>query len=311
MAGNKVIPISETKEKATFNYEMCFSNDTIQRTGELLEGFEKPLISRNDTQITHRVLNWWVKEKVISDNVLETKKFTFAEFVWIKIVEQLRDLSIGLNITKAFKDQFLKPIKLKGIITKEKKVESFLKTVKLNKEQKKQLLAILNNNIKDKEHTLTILHLLITDYFIKRRSISLGIFSDGSFIIIDKSKEGLVNEEYDKQLLFGNYITVSLSEILKEFLLSEIAGNILKHILLPFVAENKAIETINSENYKSITLYFRNKKNSPIEIKAGSEAKEKLIDRLFYNEQNEINEVEVTDKKGNTIKYNSTPTLIL
>lgn len=310
MTGNKTLPILETKEQATYNYEVYFGNEVLKNAGELLEGFERPLLSRNDTQITHRVLNWWVKEKVISDNVLETKKFTFVEFVWIKIVEQLRNLSIGLNVTKSFKDQFLKSIKVKGIITKEKKVESFLKTVKLNKEQKKQLLALLNSNI-EKEHTLTILHLLITDYFIKRRSISLGIFSDGSFIIIDKNKEGLANAENNKQLHFSTYITVSLSEILKEFLLSPIAGNILKHILLPFVAENKAIETINSGNYKNITLYFKNKKNSPIQIKAGDEAKEKLMERLFYNDQNEISEIEVIDKKGNTIKYNSTPTLIL
>ncbi len=283
--------------------DVYFGQQTLERSMELYDKINLPCIKRLQTGITGRVLNWWFKEHLIESKESKVRRFTFTEFVWIRIIEQLRIVGCSFQIIKAFRQYLLAPIEAKGVLDNLKKFRHLIDDLKLTPKQREQLLGYMEAKEPAQEREIHILHLLIMEAIIKRLPLSIAIFTNGSYVIIDKSKEHLYTDSDREKLAYEPYAVVSIAMILREFLVSDLSGFVLPTTQLLSYPENKLFEVIHSGDYESITIHFKDKKPKSLELKKSEDIKRKIVDILA---KGEFGEIVVKKHKGVIAKIENT-----
>ncbi|MGZ4100235.1 MAG: hypothetical protein ACXVNM_15215 [Bacteroidia bacterium] len=292
-----------------FELNEFFGQRSIEKAAELFDRMQLPLIKGTRTGINLRNLNNWVTVLDPRDNS-SNKVYSFTEFVWYKIVEQLREAGLSLPIIASFKKELLAPISGKAFVRKFQTPEKYFSELKLTRMEKKHLLQFLSGESDrvSKENSFNMLYVMIVECIIQKLPLALAVFLDGSFLLIDSSKKHLFTESDKKRLMFDTHIFVSLAKILNTFLLSELAGDIIPKIGLLSPAESKLIELVHNGEYESITINFKDKKIKSLELKKKENPKEQLIDIL---NSGEFNELIVKKRKGEIVKIDNTVKITL
>ncbi|MGZ4100092.1 MAG: hypothetical protein ACXVNM_14495 [Bacteroidia bacterium] len=287
-----------------FDLNEFFGQGSIEKAAELFDRMQLPLIRGTQTGINVRNLNNWVTVLDPRDNS-RNKVYSFAELIWYKIVEQLREAGLSLTIIASFKKELLAPIDSKAFVKKFQTPEKYFSELNLTYREKKHLLEFLagESNRVTKDSAFSMLYVMIVECVIQKLPLALAVFLDGSFLIIDSSKEHLFTESDKKRLMFDTHVFVSLTKILNTFLLSELAGDIIPKIGLLSPAESKLIELVHNGEYESITINFKDKKIKSLELKKKENPKEQLIDIL---NSGEFNELIVKKRKGEIVKIDNT-----
>lgn len=273
-----------------------FGKETLEKTVELLEYINLPLFKRNQTEISHRFLNWWTSENVLDKNIQEAGRFTFTEYIWIKVVEQLRAFNLPLPFIATLKTKLFEPIKLKGFISKADQVKNYIHELGISETEKKKLIDFVVNENKSVADTgVSLFQLIILESILKRKSISVAVFQNCEFLILDKTKESLYTENDLNLLETGTYIKVSVSKLLSEFLRSDLAFSVMAKIQLLTYPENKLYECIHTGDYESIHIHFKDKKIKSLDLKKAVDTKQKIINILS---EGEFAEITVRKNKG-------------
>jgi hypothetical protein len=300
MSNQKTIPTDKSTDPE-FSLNGYFGKDVFEKAGELFEYLNKPVFKHNKTGVSHRNLNWWISEKVLEKKIDEINRFTFTEFVWIKMAEQMRLFNIPLPYLANLKGKLFETIKLKGLQTKKEQAKEYIEKLELKAKEKEKLLSLLNPEINtDKQNDgVNILQLLIIECILNRKPLSLAFFANGSYLIIDKSKEHLYSVN-DLNLLSGlHYVNISISKILSEFLRSDLAFVVLPKIRLLTYPENKLYEVLGSGDYESIAVHFKDGDMESLDIKKNAAAQKKMIDILS---EGSFAEIVVKKNKGVVVK---------
>lgn len=289
MNKRKAIPDLK-KNRVEFSLNEFFGKDVFEKSAELLEYVNLPLFKRNETGVSQRNLNWWTSEEALRMEAKEAKRFSFVEFVWVRIVEQLRSFSVPLPLISSYKQNLLDTIKTKGLPDQKEKLKSYLSGLDIPSEQKKKLLETVDTDLSKKgtDTGLTLLHLVIMNSVLKRKPVSLAFFADGNVLLIDKEIEHLQSERNKGLLENGNYVRVSVSDILAKFLKSDLGFKAVPELRLLTLAENKLYEAVKTGEYESITVNFKDKKIKSLELKKNASVQKKIIDVLNENRFSEI-----------------------
>lgn len=259
-----------------------FSRRTFERTAELYENLHLPIINGIDTGMNLRNLNNWVS--VLDENrSSKRKRYNFTEFVWYKIVEQLREVGLSLQIIAELKENLFNPIQLNDVVDKLQQAKAYIKDLQVSKEQKQELLKLVASPETKhlSEKTFNMLQFLIVECLINKVPLSLAVFLDGTFIIVGKTKEHLYNEEQKNKLESETHTIVSISNILTTFLKSEIAGVVVSELGLLSFGENRLFELFSSGDFISIEVQFKDKKIKNLELsKKNSDLQKRIVDIL-------------------------------
>lgn len=282
-----------------------FDLATIEKTVQLFEKLERPIMGGVFTGIDLRNLNHWVKVLNENPNKVWGKKFTFVEFIWIKIVEQLRDMNVGFDFIRSFKAELFKPIKVTGVLTSIQHAKNYIDNLDLDKEAKKALLQFINaSDTKTiNEITLTVLHLSIVDCILNKWPVSFAIFKNGSYQMLYESKSHLYTAIEKEKLLHDNYIAISVSTILKDFFLSDLSNLVVPKLELLSYAENKFYEVMSSGDYVNVIVTFKDKKRKPMKLVKNLVLKERLIEIL---DEKEYEVITIKKAKGVIAKIENT-----
>lgn len=294
-----------TPENLPFTLDEYFGQEVLQKAVELYEQIQRPLIGGVQTGMNLRNLNNWVN-MLDKKTVDSRKKYSFSEYIWYKVVEQLREAGLNLGTIATFKANLLEPIKVKGVLSKMQQAKSYIHDLKLPKEQKEQLLQfILTPQTKEISDTITftLLDIIIMESILKKLPLSIAVFTNGDYIILDKSKEHLYSEEENNRLLFDTHIRLSVSKIIKEFLSSDLSGFVVPELGLLSYAENKLYEVIHSGEYETIVIHFKDKKMKSMELKKSEDIKKRIVDIL---DKGEFGEIVVKKHKGIVTKIENT-----
>lgn len=297
--------IKTTKEQP-FNVNEFFGQDSIEKASELFKQLQTTFLNGKDLDIDLRLLGHWVKILYSEKESSGRTKYSFTDYVFLKIVEQLRNTGLSFPILTVFKSNILEEIKLKGLVTKIQQAKSYIEDLKISKEQKDELRKLLAspdaNNLND-ETAFTMLHIIIMECLLKKQPLSLAVFLDGTYIILDRSKEHLYSEDDKNRLLFDTYSVISVSTILKKFLYSDLSGFVIPQIGLLSYSENKLFEVVHSGEYDSILIHFKDKKIKSMELKKSEDIKQRIIDIL---EKDTFGEIVVKKHKGVVTKIENT-----
>lgn len=287
-----------------------FTGSTMDITVKLFDKLEMPLIKAIQMGITQRNLSHWVK--VLEENTTgnNQKKYSFIEFVWLKLVEQLRALNISFDTIKAFKANLHKPIKANGIYSTYDEKVKYINTLGLNRKKANELLKVLDisQNSKAGNTVITHLHLSVIDNLINKEPLTFAVFSDGSYIINCRTKNISHTQLEIYKMDNEPFIVVSLNMILHDFIYSDLSGLVIPAIGLLSYGENKLFEILYNGYYVTLTINFSDKKIKPIEFKKSEKTKQQVLDVIS---KNQFNEILVKQPTGTIIKIDRTIKVVL
>src|SRR4051812_8400688 len=97
----------------SFKLENFVDTRSLDKLADLYELITDKRLRVKDTGINYRVINHWDNKGLIrfGRNSKEgDRKFSFADFIWIKVVNELRSFGVQLPIIKKLADDVYAPI---------------------------------------------------------------------------------------------------------------------------------------------------------------------------------------------------------
>lgn len=209
------------------------------------------------------------------------RNFNFIDFIWIKTVEELRELGVSTKLIKAVKKKLFEPLDLRGYVDSMKaNPELFENQIKSFSEQERKKARDYFAQVEKKpiNKKISLFFGVLNKAIQLTEPIKLEIFKDGS-IIIHKSNT-LDSEEEVLRVVDEIHISLSITSILKNFLTgySVQSIQILTDLKILQPHEINLLELINSGEYDSIKVIFKDSKMNSLELSKTQDAKAKLMD---------------------------------
>lgn len=168
----------------------------------LCDGIYKPILKVNDLGISYRTINNWEANDIMlseRSNNRDWHKFSFVDYVWLNLVQELRHLGFPLSKIKMLKE-FL------NVIIDEEALYSIERR---------------ESRVHSKSIHLSRLVLLLADIIFNKNHIALLCNKEGGFYIYNDQhvKEGRSGVDLS-QFQFNNFISISLTDVIIKFLLN-------------------------------------------------------------------------------------------
>ena len=283
-----------------FPLDPFFDTNSIDKAMQLREEMSSPRFFVKDTGLKYRVINHWDAEGLIhcSRNVEGgDRKFNFADYVWIKVVEELRSFGVPIPTIKTITDEVYEQLPMKEIYDGLADNLSLLGDAEYP--DKEGFIAFLKNkeykNADFSDFYFPFLHLFLSNTITGREALSIIVFKDGEWFPFIPSKEQFYPEEMLNKKKYSSHISICLLDIVFRFLSSDFAEKALKDLNLLSEKEKQLLEEIDTDRYKKVTVAFKSKKQDPIELKKGKKTREQLIDIIRNKEYKDFF---ITDNKG-------------
>lgn len=280
------------KTNASFNLTPFFGAEGLNRIAELIEYVSEPMFISTDTEISPRTVNHWEKIGLLDNQRSEGqrwRRFSFVEFVWINILQELRKVGLGLDALKALKASLLHPVDIaiaRDFLVNEEVREEVLN--RASEEEKEEVSQFLQSefwkapsgNTDNQPKDLHPLTFLISEAVHKKIPVSLLVFPNGDYLPWVHVPDYPLLDVIHESLATHTLISVSVSGIIREFLSSELAPSRIGrlHILQP--DEEKLLQTLHSGDYQSVKIHFKDNKMKQLEMVRSQEVTRKIVDIL-------------------------------
>jgi|SRR6185436_531901 len=255
--------------------------------------FTKKIFTPKDIDVSYTNINYWDKMGVLSSfrkGKKAWRNFNFIDYVWIKIINELRELGVPTWLIKEAKKNCFQGIDLNYEkifeLVKDKQVE--LKD--FNEPLRKKALKSIQKFSLRKAQKIGFNYLLLAVWISisEKTPVSLFLFKNGECMFWIENRRKIIPKEVMEKISFESYINISLSKIIKDFLMEERSVFLLSELPLLNSAEIRLMELIHSGNYESITIYFKDKKMNLLELDKRQDTKRKILDIVAEAEYQEI-----------------------
>ena len=229
----------------------------------ILSGIQEPRFTIKDVGVTHRDITYWDQERLLL-NTYEAQKwrrFNLTEYVWIKIIIQLRKFRVPFKTLEKIRKLLLSKISYSELIKLEEVKDSI---VKISEIEEDGVDEILNKDKvkKESENEFTsFLELSILN--------SLALNNNTSFLFNVEGKCKVFNYDYFNEVIkdkeFANflshsYISISLTEILADFISNKDLKIVYDELSLVTKNEMEVLKALREEDVKSVKVNFSNSK---------------------------------------------------
>lgn len=257
---------------------------TFSNLEKLTEFLLEERFTIKDLGVSYTNITYWDKQGILSFNRSaggRWRNFNFIDFMWIKTVDELREIGISTTLIKAAKKNLFQPFNMKPFLenVKANPDEFEILTKNYSKEEREKLKKFYAQiEKKPTNKKITHFYYAIADAIQLTEEIKLEIFKDGSVII--HPFHNLNSEEEVLKVIREMHISISLTTILKNFLtgysdhITHVATDL--KILQP--NEIKLLELINSGEYDSIRVIFKGTEMKELELNKTQNAKTRLVD---------------------------------
>lgn len=307
MPRTKKIIASHSENKISgdvnMNFENYFGDTSPEKVTELYNLISLPKFKRYILELRHSLTNWWHTEKAIVFVKDERNMINFTDYVWILVVSQLRNFTLPPKLIAKYREQLFEPITFDELIQDPKTTIKLINKLEIPNKDKSMLLSLINDRERFVKSSITIFHTLILEIIIKRKNLSIAFFADSTYMILDETRSEKYTPSELKKLEQESYVRVSVTNIISKFFRSEIAFKAIGDFPVLSEAENKLYTAIQSGDYDSIHITFKDKKIKALELKKSADVKNKIIDIL---NEGEFAEISVKKHKGIITKVEHT-----
>jgi DNA-binding transcriptional MerR regulator len=258
-------------------------------TAEVGDNIKKRQFTMTDVGISSRLLNHWEKSGLLMDGYEERKwkKFNLIEYTWLKIVSELRKYDLSHEIIRKAKLSLLKEYRIDDLPDKELFYEAIKKITPENKiEEVQRLLESVEMKTQIGDFQINFLEIVINYVILLKRNFSLLVNLKGECIPLKYANiEEYAQFDEFHEFLSGSYISISITNILKEFLIKNEIASPKKKISLLSEAESQVIRTIRDDEVKSVKIIKNASEQIDIieEIRTGRVEKEARIMDLILS----------------------------
>lgn len=147
------------------------------------------------------------------------------------------------------------------------------------------------------------LQLLIGIVVEKRCPVSVAVFLNGDVIAIEHHHDFKLPEAEESRLMHETHGRFSISELMKDFLASDLAPSRIDSIPILPDHETELLRIIHSGEYKSITINFRDKKMDSLELVKSQDTTRRVVDVLAESDYQNIS---IVTHKGQVSKIENT-----
>ena len=270
---------------ANFNLTPFAGSNSILKAAELNEYLAEEMFIRPDVGLTNRTMNNWEAEGLIEnrrDTEQRWRRFNFVEFVWLRLIHQMREIGVPIGTIKKAKDWIMEEVSVGDLLNVIGEMPQVVEEIIRNADESEaaEMREMFSNKgrIKAmKNMKVTALQLFIAQVVTRKSAISLAIFLDGDVLPVI---HGVPFEEGDRRIWEEPHAVVSISLIIKEFLASDLAPERMQKLHLLEENEEKLMEIIHSGEYESVKVNFRDGTMKSLELVKSQDTKRKIVDVL-------------------------------
>jgi DNA-binding transcriptional MerR regulator len=284
----------------TLKLEEFIDNRSLDKLAELHGVLTEERLSVKDTEVSYREINHWDTMGLIRFKRRSkdgNRKFNFVDFIWIKLVAELRSFGVSIPVIEKIAADVYEPLPMSELM---EGLASNLDTLNIleDDENKKGFIEFLKSgeykNADFSDFEFNYLQTLITEALVTRTPVSLIIFKDGQWFPFMKEKESTLPEELLERKEYSSHIRVSITEIIFKFIEKDYLRGYARELNVFTNQEEKLLDYIREGNYKRVLVLFKSKKKGSVEIKKSKQAAEEVMRIL---RENEYREFILTDKK--------------
>ena len=278
---------------------------TLLRVRELHDQLTKPIFLLKDVGVLYRTVLHWDQQGLLehSREESEWRRYDYMQFVWIKIIHDLRTFGVPIPTIEKVKKNILDKIDYQWLCDL---LNINLETLdRLNPEDStimRSYLESIEDNL-DPTLSVSILELMIIETLTSKIPVSLIVFTDGDTIPFYENQ--VLEPTQLQRIANDTYIKVSVTAILKDFFSQDKETFLVPQLSILSENEKKLLEIIHSGNYETVSISFKNRKMRSLELIKEQNVKRKIVDILqdckYQNIVIKSHKGEIT-KIQNTIK---------
>lgn len=263
-----------------------FGTKDFVKSVELQMQLSKEIFTPKDLGVTYTNITYWDKQGILSsqrDGDAKWRNFSFIDYAWLKVIEELRDMGIPTKLIKEAKECLFESVDVKPLYKEfNKHIPEVRKAMSsLTEAEKDEAIELmLEGQKRGKDKNFTYFYFTLLQSILLKEPVSLLIFNDGGVMTWFENKSSSYDKESFEEKLYGTYISVSISKIIKNFLVDDRSVFLLPQLQLLQSNEIRLLELINSGSYDNITIKFRDKKMKSLELKKTQDTKKKMVDIL-------------------------------
>jgi len=278
--------------------EDLFTDEFPNLIDELLES----KYSINDLKIAPRDATYWDKQGILPlvKGPGMRRKYDIVQSIWIKLIQQMRSLGIGLHTIKTLKENLLEPkIDLSRVdpIT----LVNLLDEVKKKYEDSltpEQLLAEFAENGPSIFKTTVIATVIF------RKSIHCIVNKDGEYIIYDSHRHHdlLTKEKEFAEFVSEPHFCISFSEAYRSLINEWLPKPYLNETSLLSETELKILELIRRKDIISLKIRFKEGEPFLLEVDQTNEisTEQRFLDVIA---RNGFQKISVTINNGKIVHF--------
>jgi DNA-binding transcriptional MerR regulator len=292
-------------------------------TSKLMIELVLPRFTIGEIGITHRWITHWDKEGLIDNRRegVDWRRFSFVEYIWLRIIARLRDFNMPLSSIKQVK-KFL----FKGWNNEEIKelAESFILQIKqeiipvppgyTNENFEKNITRDFAKNKSIFPYFNSLFQILFS-MLITKKPYCLAITDKGvcrQLIFEDEATiEASINAIL-KDIVENDFTIINIYRILEEFFDNEkIKEDVIEKVAFLSDKEKQVLELIRKGDFKELSIKLKSKKEYLVRIK-----RNKSIDTITNEvssiiNRNKYQEIKLITQKGKIVIAEITESIMI
>jgi DNA-binding transcriptional MerR regulator len=287
--------------------EQFIDTRSFDALGELIETISRKNISAKTIGVSYRTICHWDDKGIIRfsrEHADANRKYSFVDYVWIKVVKELRAFGVEIPIIQKIVKEIYAPIPIKdifGVLAESKLALPSSFDLLEDDDEKAEFLEFLKSgeyktaDFSAIEKQFNYLHTLVAEIISTKKPVSLIVFKNGDWFPYIKENEHLYTEDLLYKKEYESQVSVSLTNLVFSFMLEENMESFSKEVNLLTPQEIKILDVVAKGNFKKVLVLYKSKKNPPLEILKSEQAQAELI-KVFHKKN--FREFIVTDNEG-------------
>lgn len=283
----------------------------------LMETFMNKTFVNSETEIHPRVLTEWGKKGLLISPYEKSRhnRLTVTEFVWIKLVEQMREFNFSYDFILNVKKELVQPVgdMLLEPMFNEEIRESFLenmnpaarlifKSIFKSKESFKKMLKSVGIDLE----VITSLDIILILCLVYQTPFTVNLNKDGVGAVFSPLYLKYMDQGKYIQQMQQTHVTLSISEVLARALSIAPIEKVEGQLKLLSEDEGKVLDALESPNLRSVVIRFDDKHTMnllEVTTEENVDRRTRLLEIIMTNGYQDI---EVTTVKGRIVKCRNT-----
>lgn len=257
--------------------EQFIDTRSLGALGNLMETISEQCLPAKIIGVSYRTICHWDEKGIIRfsrDKAGSNRKYSFVDYIWIKVVEELRSFGVEIPMIQKIATEIYEPLPIKEIfdVMAENKLEgSSLQNIEDDTDKENFLEFLKSGEYKNAdlsaiENQFNYLHILVSEVISTKKPLSIIVFKDGDWFPYIKENEHLYSEDLLYKKEYESQVSVSLTNLVFNFILEQNINDFVSELDLFSKQEMNLVNIVVKDEYKKVTVLYKSKKNPPLDI---------------------------------------------